>query len=450
VAESGLAGRERLLQAGQRQPFELCKEPEQLGDRNRGCGAQLFGERVIGHVTDSERIADAVQAHPALVRAVPLMDLPVSVVGGVVRDALLGITDNEDIDLVVEGDALALARRVGHDLNARVVGHGRFGTAIVELPHERWIDIAMARRERYPSPGALPIVEPGSLVDDLSRRDFTINAMAYRLTGPAAGKLVDPLGGRADLQAGIVRMLHPASFVEDPTRLLRAVRYAARLGFVLDPATEDAARSAAGSVDITATRVGDELRRLLSESSPIAAAAVAHAAVLGVPWLTADRQALAHRFAAIDASLAMPGAPRLEVWALRMGVAVSAPAARHAAVDGWARGTAGEVTHAPELAARLQLAERPSQLDSVLATAKPATVVVAHADGVSAIADWWATLRDTRLAISGEDLVGAGVAPGPAIGRGLTAARAALLDREVGGDAPAQLAIALAAAQGAE
>jgi tRNA nucleotidyltransferase (CCA-adding enzyme) len=395
-------------------------------------------------MSDSERIAAAVQAHPALVRALPSMDVPVSLVGGAVRDALLGVDQSEDIDLVVEGDALALAERLGHVLNVRVISHGRFGTAVLELPHERWIDLAMARRERYTHPGALPVVEPGTLVDDLARRDFTVNAMAYRLTGPQAGELVDPLEGRADLEAGVLRALRHDSFVEDPTRLLRAVRYAARLGFSLDAETEAAARASAPDVDITSTRVGDELRRLLCE--PTAASAVALAAELGVPWLERDGGALGRRFAAIDASLALPGAPQIPVWALRLGCAAAPDALQRAAVDGWARGIAAEAAAASTLAPRLAGADRRSEVDAILRAAKPATAVVARADGSVAVAEWWATMRDVRLAISGEDLVAAGVAPGPAIGRGLAAARVALLDAEVDGDAAAQLAIACAAA----
>ena len=372
------------------------------------------------------------------------MDVPVSLVGGAVRDALLGVDEHEDIDLVVEGDALALAERLGYALNVRVVNHGRFGTAVLELPHERWIDLAMARRERYTHPGALPVVEPGTLVDDLARRDFTVNAMAYRLTGPQTGELVDPLGGRADLEIGVIRALRDDSFVEDPTRLLRAVRYAARLGFSLDAATEAAARASAPDLDITSPRVGDELRRLLCE--PTAASAVALAAELGCR----GSNAMGRHWPGGSRPSTRPydsPARRSFQWALRMGCAVAPDAVQRAAVDGWARGIAAEAAAASTLAPRLALAGRPSEVDAILRAAKPATAVVARADGSEAIAEWWATMRDVRLAISGEDLVAAGVAPGPAIGRGLAAARVALLDAEVDGDdTAAQLAIACAAA----
>jgi tRNA nucleotidyltransferase (CCA-adding enzyme) len=130
-----------------------------------------------------------------------------------------------------------------------------------------------------------------------------------------------------------------------------------------------------------------------------------------------------------------------------MGCAVAPDAVQRAAVDGWARGIAAEAAAASNLAPRLALAGRPSEVDAILRAAKPATAVVARADGTEAIAEWWATMRDVRLAISGQDLVAAGVAPGPAIGRGLAAARVALLDAAVDGDdAAAQLAIACAAA----
>ena len=427
--------------------FELCEQAEQLGNRHRRGATEFLGERVIGHVTDSERIAAAVQGHSALVRALPVMaDVPVSLVGGAVRDALLGIPHGEDVDLVVEGDAVALATRLGQALNARVVSHGRFGTAIVELPHEEWIDVAMARRERYPHPGALPVVEPGTLADDLTRRDFTINAMAYRLTGPEAGVIVDPLGGRADLDAGLVRALRDDSFEEDPTRLLRAVRYAARLGFALDPATDDAARRVAPTLDPTSARVGDELRRLLRE--PSAPRAIAHAAELGVPWLRADADGLDAFATNVRASLDAPGAPQLAPWALLLGRAVSPEVLPRLAVDGWARGIGLEVTWADRLRHQLQSISKPSEIDEALRRAKPATVVAAHAEGAPVIGQWWSAWRQRTLQISGEHLVAAGISPGPGIGRGLAAARAALLDGAVGDDAEAQLAIARTAALG--
>jgi len=371
----------------------------------------------------------------------------VSLVGGAVRDALLGVGGSGgDLDLVVEGDAPALAERLGHALSARVQTHGRFGTAVLELPHDRWLDLVTARRERYPEPGALPVVEPGSLVDDLARRDFTVNAMAYRLTGPAAGALVDPHGGREDLDAGVIRALKPGSFAEDPSRLLRAARYAARLRFVLAPDTAADARDAADSVDIASARVGEELRRLLAERT--APRAIALALALGVPWLAMapPPAELATRFAAIDEALAHPLAPPIPAWAMRLGFVARAEDIERAAVDGWARGVAVEAQEGPALAARLADRDlRPSELDRILGHQRRATCVSALAAGADPVAQWWTATAALAPQVSGADLVAAGVRPGPAIGRSLAAVRAAILD----GDAPTredQLAIALRAA----
>jgi tRNA nucleotidyltransferase (CCA-adding enzyme) len=156
-------------------------------------------------------------------------------VGGGVRDLLLGAA-HLDIDLVVEGEAIALAKAVAKELGAPVVAHPRFGTAAVRGEGFR-LDFARARAERYERPGALPSVEPATLADDLARRDFTINAIALRLTGPDAGTLLDPFGGQDDLARRRLRALHDESFRDDATRALRALRYAGRLGFRLEART---------------------------------------------------------------------------------------------------------------------------------------------------------------------------------------------------------------------
>ena len=167
---------------------------------------------------------------------------PAYLVGGAVRDLLLG-GSAVDLDVAVEGDAVAVAEEVARRLGGTVRAHDRFGTATVQAG-DVTVDLASTRSETYERPGALPEVAPAGLDEDLGRRDFTINAMAVGLTGSKAGELRDPHGGAADLEAGIVRVLHDASFVDDPTRLLRAVRYEARLGFAIDPDTERLARDA--------------------------------------------------------------------------------------------------------------------------------------------------------------------------------------------------------------
>lgn len=161
---------------------------------------------------------------------------PVYAVGGYVRDLLLGQA-NADIDLVVEGDAIAVARRLAPTLKAVVAPHPRFGTAHLQLPGGRRLDLATARRERYAHTAALPEVQPAPLLADLFRRDFSINAMAARIDYHRFGSLIDPLGGLHDLERGRIRALHEQSFVDDPTRLFRTARFEGRYRFLIARST---------------------------------------------------------------------------------------------------------------------------------------------------------------------------------------------------------------------
>ncbi len=170
--------------------------------------------------------------------------LGIYLVGGVVRDILLGRA-NSDLDLVVEGDAIKLAESLAGELGGRLVVHRRFGTAKIRT-RNLTIDLAMARAETYARPGALPTVRPGSIQDDLARRDFTVNAMALRLDPGSFGKLVDPFDGRKDLENKLIRILHDRSFIDDATRMLRAVRYEQRFGFRLEASTEKSAAPECG------------------------------------------------------------------------------------------------------------------------------------------------------------------------------------------------------------
>ena len=175
-------------------------------------------------------------------------------VGGFVRDLLTGAAP-PDVDLVVEGDGVAFARRLAEEIGGTVLVHRSFGTASIEggrAPAGAGldgvalgrVDVASARREHYPTAGSLPEVEPADLLEDLRRRDFSVNAMALALAPDRFGRLLDPLGGQADVRRRRLRALHPLSFVEDPTRVFRAARYASRLGFRPDGATLAAIRLA--------------------------------------------------------------------------------------------------------------------------------------------------------------------------------------------------------------
>lgn len=155
------------------------------------------------------------------------------VAGGFVRDLLRG-APSSDLDIVVEGDAVALARHLCRQLGGSLVVHRTFGTASIEGWGGGRVDVATARREYYPAPGALPAVAPARIEEDLARRDFTVNAIALALTGPAFGQLLDPRGGQQDLARRRLRILRPLSFVEDPTRIFRAARYATRLKLSMD------------------------------------------------------------------------------------------------------------------------------------------------------------------------------------------------------------------------
>ena len=160
------------------------------------------------------------------------MGVSAFVVGGFVRDLLLGI-ENLDLDLVIEGDGIAFARALGRREKARVKVHERFGTAVVMFPEGFKLDVATARTEYYEYPAALPTVEPSSIKKDLYRRDFTINTMAVRLNKGEFGALIDFYGGRRDLKEKTIRVLHSLSFIEDPTRVFRAIRFEQRFGFHL-------------------------------------------------------------------------------------------------------------------------------------------------------------------------------------------------------------------------
>ena len=161
--------------------------------------------------------------------------VPLYIVGGSVRDLVLGRRLN-DFDLTVEGDAIGLARALASKHGGRVTAHTKFGTAKWFLPQSLQtdhgtLDLISARLETYKHPAALPTVKLGSIADDLRRRDFTLNALALRLDDEHFGELRDDLNGLEDLQKGVVRVLHPGSFLDDPTRMYRAVRYEARYGF---------------------------------------------------------------------------------------------------------------------------------------------------------------------------------------------------------------------------
>jgi tRNA nucleotidyltransferase (CCA-adding enzyme) len=364
---------------------------------------------------EPQDLPDRVDALPGIEALREIADrVPAYLVGGAVRDLLLG-SDGVDLDVAVEGDADLLADLPGFELERE----GLFLTGRLVRDGLR-IDVARARAEVYPRPGALPEVRPATIADDLARRDFTINAMAFPIA--ADGRLLDPHGGLEDLRAGVLRVLHPASFVDDPTRALRAARYATRFEFDLDPQTEVDLRAADLST-VSDDRVQNDLRRTAQEPDP--AGVLRRLLDWGVmPALDAeapDRVAEAARLAAEEP---------WRGWAdreLAVLLAITRP-----------------LPQIRELAAATP--ERPSEAVRLAEAWDPAQLLVARALGAEWLDRYATEWRHVGLEITGDDLIEAGVAEGPAIGRGLEAALSGKLDGELSGREQ-ELGVALAAAR---
>lgn len=214
----------------------FAQEPGRMNPTDRAPKSRIMGKTMRDRLPKD--VLDILEKAGALGRS---RQTPVYVVGGFVRDLLLK-TPNHDIDLVVEGDGIGFARAFAGVLGGRVRVHKKFLTSVVIFPgadgREERVDVATARLEYYESPAALPTVEHSSIKMDLYRRDFTINALAIRLDCEPMGEIVDFFGGQKDIRDRVIRVLHTLSFVEDPTRCLRAVRFEQRYHFRIGPATE--------------------------------------------------------------------------------------------------------------------------------------------------------------------------------------------------------------------
>ena len=379
---------------------------------------------------------------------------PTYLVGGAVRDLLRGVS-HVDLDIAVEGDARSVARALADRLGGSAREHQRFGTATVRS-EDLTFDLARTRTEIYSEPGALPTVFAAGLGDDLRRRDFAINAMAVALSRDDLGHLYDPCGGLGDLEAARIRILHPGSFLDDPTRLLRAVRYEARLGFSMDEDTERDARAAIAEEamsTVSGARVRDELMDLLAELK--VASGVERLRDLGLdhalhPALDPDPELVA------AASLGAAAIAADRALAALAALSSSAPAE----LDLWVAGLQLDardrdaVSRAGRVSARLasELSSRelmPSELRDLLAAEPPEAVALALALGAPAepVLRWVTELAPLRLEISGDDLIAAGVPEGPAIGRALDETLRRKLDGLVSGR-DEELAAALELARG--
>lgn len=387
--------------------------------------------------------------------------IPVYLVGGMVRDLLLG-RPNEDVDLVVEGNGIDFAHALAAYAGGRCTPHLPFLNAAVTLPDGHRVDVASARTEFYRTPAALPEVETSLIRQDLYRRDFTINALAIDLSGDRFGQLVDFFGGRKDLQRREIRVLHSLSFIDDPTRAIRAVRYAGRLGFTIAPDTRNLIETAVAErvlPRLAGRRLRRELELLLSEPHPTPALQqLAELGLLGaicslLRWDDGVRTFLLE----LDGQLA---------WFRLEGLGTPPPAWLPYLGGLGLRGAAGALA---ALAERLQLAgderrrftgladgvatlhaaardqRRSRRVRAVLAH-PPEAVLLAMA-GLElaprrALADALGCALRCRLPVRGQELVAAGVVPGPWIGRALERARDAVVDGEVDAGEARDLALA--------
>jgi tRNA nucleotidyltransferase (CCA-adding enzyme) len=375
---------------------------------------------------------DALRAHPCgahLLRTFDVSD-PVHVVGGAVRDLLLDRPPRE-LDLVVEGDVDDAAARLG----GTVTAHDRFGTARVRTGGCAF-DLVRARAESYAYPGALPDVRPARLDDDLRRRDVTVNAIALGFDGAVVA--VD--GALDDLRAGLLRVLHDASFVDDATRVWRVARYAARLRFAVEKLTHALARAADPST-VSGDRLGAELRLALREPEPPAAFEAVRdlnpaylpegfeprprALPAALELLPEDGRADLVTLAACTAGMDVR---TLLAWLDDMGF----PAGERDIVAAASRAATGAPLHAARTNAEVARAARGAPVEAV-----------ALAGGENA-RRWLDELRHVRLEIDGHDLLAAGIPEGPDIGARLQRTLDRKLDGEVSGRRD-ELAAALSA-----
>jgi tRNA nucleotidyltransferase (CCA-adding enzyme) len=442
-------------------------------------------------------LLEQLRLEPGGVELLELAPRGAFLVGGAVRDLLLGGHPRE-LDVVLAGDGVSaapavpsLAGELAAALGAPAAPneHERFGTALVEWDGGR-IDIAAARRERYPAPGALPEVEPAPLAEDLLRRDFTVNAIAVALDGVHPGAMQAAPHALEDLGERRLRVLHERSFLDDPTRLLRLARYAARLPFAVEERTAQLAAAALRTgalATVSGARVGAELRLALAEPDPLAtlgkldglgvlralhlrlrldpallrgalellpaddgrADLLLLASLLLTDTLQAGGDPRAEMIAVLD-RLEFPAGDRDRVVAAVMAVprlvqalpAAGSPAALNAVV-------LGAPLEAIALAGALE--------DMALLGATDAAFLAEIRDGSieelereeppvhRAARRWLQKLRHVRLQITGDDLLAAGIPEGPEIGRRLDAALDRKLDGELTGGHEAELKAALEA-----
>jgi tRNA nucleotidyltransferase (CCA-adding enzyme) len=449
--ETPLPELQRLL-AGADGRVAVLRDGEIVGVVTRSDLLRALGERP----TVAERPAASLAAELArLEQLTPVFEAVaaasehyegVYLVGGTVRDILLG-ERGFDVDIAVEGDAIALAQALADALDGRVRAHRKFGTAVVLYGKRERVDVVTCRTEFYDAPAALPTVEHATIREDLFRRDFTINAMAASLKGDDFGRLVDPFAGRRDLEKGTIRVLHNLSFIDDPTRIFRGIRYENRYGFRMDEHTLRLARGCIemGLVgDLSSARLRDELVALLEEGE--IEHSVLRLAELGAdraihPHLSADQEAvrLLGRLRALQAQYGV------EVPAWRLGIAVLARRLTPDEIYDWldrlkvrrrdADLIAHAVTLAPQLVRRLRGRDvEPSEVVALAEPAAPDAPLLALAlEDLEPLHRYFRELKNVRLDISGADLAELGLGESPRVGEILAELRRRKLNGELDG-----------------
>jgi tRNA nucleotidyltransferase/poly(A) polymerase len=388
-------------------------------------------------VVEGERCVGMLREVAAGSRRCEAIDL----VGGWVRDRLLGLPSNAspDIDVRVATDDLpelvaALLERFGGD--ARITP---------DFPTARWqgseaglvVDLAAFRAEDYPRPGANPTVRPGSSAEDLARRDFTVNAIAYRIWPESECGLIDPHSGIADTEARCLRLLHPGSFAEDPTRVLRAARYAARLGFALDSSGRTALAElvSGAAISRTGSRLRSEWARLVAE--PAAVPAIrglldwSAGALIGLPALRADDRSLLR----LSECLAEDELADLASDPLRVLALLGGPASCDAVVDwfelpeeqGVRLGQLAEVMGRWAVRPVSCLRQLDDQVRGIPADCR-AQLRLADPDQDRLLRRWQQEVSGLAPLITGSDLLAQGWEAGPKVGEVLAALRAAQLE----------------------
>jgi tRNA nucleotidyltransferase (CCA-adding enzyme) len=346
-------------------------------------------------------------------------------VGGVVRDLLLGKA-NLDLDLVVEGDAIGLARQLKKTNQGKITTHPRFNTA--KLQWNNWsIDLTTARSETYDKPGALPTVQPSSIEDDLSRRDFTINAIAIGLNLGYYGKLVDPHGGRDDLKAKLIRVLHEKSFTDDATRIWRSLRYEQRLDFHLERKTLKLLQRDIPMLDtISADRIRYEIECILNEKYPekvfrraqeLAVLPKLHPALKGDGWLV-EKFEQARK-------LCSPEPPQVGLYlALLAYPLTSEETERLISRLRLPKSLAQDLRDTMTLKGKMRLLATPGMSPSGIyrllanysSSAMMANSLATESPAASQNIHLYLTrLKDIEISLTGDDLMRLGVAPGPHI-----------------------------------